>query len=235
MYKMTEKGERIRSMFDEIAPRYDFLNRLLSLGIDRSWRRFAVRQLAIPAGGEVLDIATGTGDVALEIARQNPHGVTIVGADVSREMVEIGRQKVASSPHAGRITFEISPCEALPFVDNRFNGITIAFGIRNVVDRQLGLIEMHRVLKPGGRAVILEFSTPTFPPFRALYQFYFLKVLPRIGGLFSRQSAYQYLPESVMEFPTREEFKGLMAKAGFRNLRHSDLTLGIATVYVGEK
>ncbi len=235
MYKMTEKGERIRSMFDEIAPRYDFLNRLLSLGIDRSWRRFAVRQLAIPAGGEVLDIATGTGDVALEIARQNPHDVTIVGADVSREMVEIGRQKVAASPHAGRITFEIAPCEALPFADSRFNGITIAFGIRNVVDRQLGIIEMHRVLKPGGRAVILEFSTPTFPPFRALYQFYFLKVLPRIGGLFSRQSAYQYLPDSVMEFPSREEFKGLMAKAGFKNLRHSDLTLGIATVYVGEK
>jgi demethylmenaquinone methyltransferase/2-methoxy-6-polyprenyl-1,4-benzoquinol methylase len=222
-------------MFDEIAPRYDFLNRLLSLGIDRHWRRFAVGQLAIPAGGEFLDIATGTGDVALEIARQSPRDVTIVGADVSSEMVEIGRQKVAVSPHAGRITFEISPCEALPFADNRFNGITIAFGIRNVVDRQLGLNEMYRVLKPGGRAVILEFSTPTFPPFRALYHFYFLKVLPRIGGLFSRQSAYQYLPDSVLEFPTREEFKALMATAGFRNLRHADLTFGIATVYVGDK
>lgn len=235
MYKLSEKGDRIRSMFDEIAPRYDFLNRLLSLGIDRHWRRFAVGQLAIPDRGEFLDIATGTGDVALEIARQSPRDVTIVGADVSREMVEIGRQKVAASPHAGRITFEISPCEALPFADNRFNGITIAFGIRNVVDRQLGLNEMYRVLKPGGRAVILEFSTPTFPPFRAIYQFYFLKVLPRIGGLFSRQSAYQYLPDSVMEFPTREEFKGLMATAGFKNLRHVDLTFGIATVYVGDK
>lgn len=222
-------------MFDEIAPRYDFLNRLLSLGIDRHWRRFAVGQLVIPPGGEFLDIATGTGDVALEIARQSPRDVTIVGADVSSEMVEIGRQKVAVSPHAGRITFEISPCEALPFADNRFNGITIAFGIRNVVDRQLGLNEMYRVLKPGGRAVILEFSTPTFPPFRALYHFYFLKVLPRIGGLFSRQSAYQYLPDSVLEFPTREEFKALMSTAGFRNLRHADLTFGIATVYVGDK
>lgn len=235
MYKLSEKGDRIRSMFDEIAPRYDFLNRLLSLGIDRHWRRFAVGQLAIPDSGEVLDIATGTGDVALEIARQSPRDVTIVGADVSREMVEIGRQKVAASPHAGRITFEISPCEALPFADNRFNGITIAFGIRNVVDRQLGLNEMYRVLKPGGRVVILEFSTPTFPPFRVIYQFYFLKVLPRIGGLFSRQSAYQYLPDSVMEFPPREEFKTLMAAAGFRHLRHIDLTFGIATVYVGEK
>jgi len=235
MYKMSEKGERIRSMFDEIAPRYDFLNRLLSLGIDRRWRRFAVQQLAIPTGGQVLDIATGTGDVALEVARQTPQDITIVGADVSREMVEIGRQKVAASPHAGRITFEIAPCEALPFDDNRFNGITIAFGIRNVVDRPLGLAEMHRVLKPEGRAAILEFSTPTSPLFRALYHFYFLKVLPRIGGIFSRQSAYQYLPDSVMEFPSREEFKSLMATAGFRNLRHHDLTFGIATVYVGEK
>jgi demethylmenaquinone methyltransferase / 2-methoxy-6-polyprenyl-1,4-benzoquinol methylase len=235
MYKLSEKGERIRSMFDEIAPRYDFLNRLLSLGIDRRWRRFAVGLLSIPAGGQVLDIATGTGDVALEVARQTPQDVTIVGADVSREMVEIGRQKVAASPHAGRITFEIAPCEALPFDDNRFNGITIAFGIRNVVDRPLGLAEMCRVLKSGGRAVILEFSTPTSPLFRALYHFYFLKVLPRIGGLFSRQSAYQYLPDSVMEFPSREEFKALMAMAGFRNLRHFNLTFGIATVYVGEK
>ncbi len=235
MYKLSEKGERIRSMFDDIAPRYDFLNRLLSFGIDRRWRRFAVGLLAIPAGGGVLDIATGTGDVALEIARQTLPDVSIVGADVSREMVEIGRQKVAASPHAGRITFEIAPCEALPFADNRFDGITIAFGIRNVVDRSLGLAEMHRVLKPGGRAVILEFSTPTSSLFRTLYHFYFLMVLPRIGGLFSRQSAYQYLPDSVMEFPSREEFKKLMATAGFGNLRHHDLTFGIATVFLGEK
>jgi demethylmenaquinone methyltransferase/2-methoxy-6-polyprenyl-1,4-benzoquinol methylase len=235
MYKLSEKGERIRSMFDDIAPRYDFLNRLLSLGIDRSWRRFAVRQLGIPPNGEVLDIATGTGDVALEIARQARKDVSIVGVDVSSEMVEIGKKKVEVSSYADRISFEIAPCEALPFVDNRFNGITIAFGIRNVVDRPLGLKEMHRVLKPGGRAVILEFSTPTFPLFRALYYFYFLKVLPKIGGLFSRQSAYQYLPDSVLEFPTRNEFKNLMASAGFRNLCHHDLTFGIATVYVGEK
>jgi len=235
MYKLSEKGERIRDMFDAIAPRYDFLNRVLSLGIDRRWRRFAVGQINVAPGGRVLDIATGTGDVALEIARQTPAEVSIVGADVSREMVEIGKQKAAASPHAGRITFEIAPCEALPFPGGEFDAVTIAFGIRNVVDRLQGLKEMHRVLTPGGRAIILEFSTPTSPVFRAVYLFYFLKVLPTIGGLFSRQSAYRYLPDSVLEFPSRDEFKALMAAAGFRRLRHFDLTCGIATVYVGEK
>ena len=235
MYRMTEKGERIREMFDTIAPRYDFLNRLLSLGIDRRWRRYAVGQLAIPAGGQVLDIATGTGDVALEIARQTSSDVTIVGADISGEMVEIGRQKVAASPFASRISFEIAPCEALPFADERFDGITIAFGIRNVVDRQLGLQEMQRVLKPCGRAVILEFSIPSNLLFKTIYNFYFLKVLPRLGGLFSKQSAYQYLPDSVLDFPSRDEFKSMMATAGFFNIRSTDLTFGIATVYVGDK
>ncbi len=235
MYKLSEKGERIREMFDAIAPRYDFLNRLLSLGIDRRWRRFAVSQIQAPPNGRVLDIATGTGDIALEIARQTSSDIMIVGADISREMVEIGRQKVASSPYAGRITFEIAPCEALPFPDEQFDAITIAFGIRNVVDRLQGLKEMNRVLNRGGRSIILEFSTPTSPFFRAIYLFYFLKVLPAIGGLFSKQSAYKYLPDSVLEFPSREEFKGLMERAGFRNVTYRNLTGGIATVYVGEK
>lgn len=235
MYRLSEKGERIREMFDTIAPRYDLLNRLLSLGIDRRWRTFAVSKIVYEPGGTVLDIATGTGDIALEIARQTPKGVKIVGADISREMVEIGRQKVAASPHSGRITFEIAPCEQLPFPDGAFDSTTIAFGIRNVVDRPRGLSEMCRVLKPGGRAVILEFSMPSSPAFEKLYRFYFLTVLPKIGGLFSRQSAYQYLPDSVLEFPSRDEFKAMMAAAGFSNIRHYDLTFGIATVYLGEK
>jgi len=235
MYRLSEKGERIREMFDTIAPRYDLLNRLLSLGIDRQWRTFAVAQIKSSHCGKVLDIATGTGDVALEIARQTTTDVTIVGADISREMVEIGKQKVAASTHSGRITFEIAPCEELPFGEEEFDSTTIAFGIRNVVDRQKGLSEMYRVLKPGGRAVILEFSMPSSPLFERLYRFYFLTVLPKIGGIFSKQSAYQYLPDSVLEFPSRDEFKAMMATAGFRNIRHFDLTFGISTVYVGEK
>jgi demethylmenaquinone methyltransferase / 2-methoxy-6-polyprenyl-1,4-benzoquinol methylase len=235
MYRLSEKGERIQQMFDSIAPRYDFLNRLLSLGIDRRWRRFAVRQIKYQDNGQVLDVATGTGDVALEIAARTPATVRIVGVDFSKEMVELGKEKVRNSPYSQRITMEVAPCEAIPFAEQSFDSVTIAFGIRNVVDRLQGLKEMQRVLKPGGRVVILEFSTPRSRIFKSIYYFYFLKVLPVIGGLFSKFSAYRYLPDSVLEFPSREEFTGLMAAAGFSEPRHFDLTGGIATVYVGEK
>lgn len=235
MYKLSEKGERIQEMFGAIAPRYDFLNRMLSLGIDRRWRRFAVKQIAYAENGHILDVATGTGDVALEVAAQTPPSIRITGIDFCVEMVELGIEKVKASPFAKRIAMEVAPCEAIPFPDESFDSVTIAFGIRNVVDRQLGLKEMHRVLKKGGRVVILEFSTPRSKLFKTLYYFYFLKVLPVIGGLFSKFSAYKYLPDSVLEFPSQEEFKGLMAVAGFQNLRYHDLTGGIATVYVGEK
>lgn len=235
MYKLSEKGERIRSMFDSIAPRYDFLNRLLSFGIDRSWRRFAVGQIRGLTAGRVLDVATGTGDVALEVAARTPASVSIVGVDFSAEMVARGREKIRNSPYSGRITMEVAPCEAIPFPEESFDAVTIAFGIRNVVDRAQGLKEMRRVLKPGGRVVILEFSTPRSKLFKSLYYFYFLRVLPVIGGFFSRFSAYKYLPDSVLEFPSQEEFIALMTGAGFRNLAHHDLTGGIATVYIGEK
>ncbi|BDV42245.1 ubiquinone/menaquinone biosynthesis C-methyltransferase UbiE [Geotalea uraniireducens] len=235
MYKLTAKGERIREMFSDIAPRYDFLNRLLSFGIDRRWRRIAVNCVKWSAGGRVLDVATGTGDVALEIARQTPASVKIVGLDFSEGMVTLGRQKVAQSPYAERISLDIAPCEAIPFPDGTFDSVTIAFGIRNVVDRQQGLREMQRILRPGGRAVILEFSNPRSRLFKAIYSFYFLRVLPVIGGLFSQFSAYKYLPDSVLEFPSQEQFKELMTAAGFSNTTHRDLTFGIATIYIGEK
>jgi len=235
MFRLSEKGERIQEMFDSIAPRYDFLNRVLSLGIDRQWRRFAVRQIKFTDSGRILDVATGTGDVALEIARRTPASVSIVGVDFSKEMVALGKEKIRNSPFAHRITMQVAPCEAIPFPEESFDSVTIAFGIRNVVDRLQGLKEMWRVLKPEGRLVILEFSTPRSKLFKALYCFYFLRVLPVIGGLFSKFSAYKYLPDSVLEFPSREEFKALMARAGFRSPTHHDLTGGIATVYVGEK
>lgn len=235
MYRLSNKGERIREMFDTIAPRYDFLNRLLSLGIDQHWRRFAVKQIRCSTDGKVLDVATGTGDVALTIAAATPATVTICGIDFSPQMVALGIEKIKSSPHAGRISLQVAPCEAIPFDNDTFDSTTIAFGIRNVVDRLVGLKEMHRVLKPEGRVVILEFSNPRSKVFKALYNFYFLKVLPVVGGMFSTFSAYKYLPDSVLEFPPQEEFKRTMAEAGFRNIVHHDLTLGIATVYVGEK
>ena len=235
MTELTGKGRGIRDMFDRIAPRYDLLNRVLSLGIDRRWRRFSVRQLVVPKNGRVLDIATGTGDVALEIGRQTDASVKIVGSDFTQGMLVLGRAKIEASPYRDRIVLVNAPCETMPHPDGIFDGITIAFGIRNVVDRQQGLCEMARVLKPGGRAVILEFASPRNRFFRAAYYFYFLRVLPWLGGLISQRSAYQYLPDSVLEFPDRETFKGMMELAGFEDVRVHDLTGGIAAVHVGRR
>jgi demethylmenaquinone methyltransferase/2-methoxy-6-polyprenyl-1,4-benzoquinol methylase len=235
MFRLSDKGEKIQQMFGAIAPRYDFLNRLLSFGIDRRWRTTAVRLLKYRDDSRILDVATGTGDVALEIARNTPATVKITGADFCKEMVDLGAVKVAASPYAERIDLKVAPCEDLPFANNTFDSITIAFGIRNVVDRKLGLAEMWRVLRPGGRMIILEFSTPRSQLFRQLYYFYFRQLLPIVGGLFSRYNAYKYLPDSVLEFPSQEEFCRMMGEAGFRNIHLQELTFGIATIYVGEK
>jgi len=235
MYRLTNKGENIREMFNSIAPRYDLLNRLLSLGIDRKWRRIAVQQIRCADGGKVLDVATGTADVALEIAAATPASVTVAGIDFSPQMVELGREKVKQSQFSDRISLHVAPCESIPFEENSFDSATIAFGIRNVVDRTCGLQEILRVLKPNGRVVILEFSNPQSKTFKALYNFYFLKILPVVGGLISNFSAYKYLPDSVLEFPSQERFKEIMVSAGFRSVAHKDLTFGIATVYTGEK
>lgn len=235
MFQLSDKGRGVRQMFDDIAGRYDLLNRLLSFGIDKRWRRFAVSQLSIPKHGRVLDIATGTCDVALEIAEQTDVSVRIIGEDFTQGMLVQGQVKLQSSPHGERISLVNAPCEAIPHPDETFDGITIAFGIRNVVDRQAGLREMFRVLKPGGRVVILEFSQPRSQLFRKIYYFYFQKVLPAIGGLISKRSAYQYLPDSVLEFPCQQEFSAMMKDAGFARLQYVDLTFGIATVYVGDK
>lgn len=236
MFKLSDKGRGVRQMFDDIAHRYDLLNRLLSFGIDRRWRRFAVSQLSIPKNGRVLDIATGTCDVALEVSEQTDSSVKIVGEDFTQGMLVQGQKKLDDSVFGNRIMLVNAPCEEIPHPDDTFDGITIAFGIRNVVDRAAGLREMFRVLKPGGRAVILEFSNPKSRLFRQIYYFYFQKILPTIGGLISKKrSAYQYLPDSVIEFPSQEDFSAMMGEAGFQRLQHTDVTLGIATVYVGDK
>ncbi len=235
MFQLSDKGRGVRQMFDDIAHRYDLLNRLLSFGIDRRWRRFAVSQLSVPAAGRVLDIATGTCDVALEVAANTDPSVKIVGEDFTQGMLVQGQQKLNSSMYGERIMLVNAPCEEIPHPDATFDAITIAFGIRNVVDRPAGLREMYRVLKPGGRVVILEFSNPRSELFRRLYYFYFQKILPTIGGFLSKRSAYQYLPDSVLEFPSQDEFSRMMGDAGFSQLQHCDLTFGISTVYVGDK
>ncbi len=235
MQNLTQSGARIREMFASIAPRYDFLNRLLSLGIDKRWRRAAVERIACRDGGTVLDIATGTGDMVLETAARTNGSVRIVGTDFCNEMVDVAQSKISASVYGSRISLAIASCEALPFHDASFDAATIAFGIRNIVDREMGLREICRILKPGGRLVVLEFSTPRAAWFRPIYHFYLRRLLPSVGGLFSNVGAYSYLPESVRVFPDREAFEKLMAAAGFAHTCHTDLSLGIVTVFQGEK
>ena len=195
MAKLTDKGRGIRDMFQNIAPQYDLLNRVLSFGIDRYWRKFAVRQLQIPENGRVLDIATGTGDVALTIAAKTPDSVNIVGEDFTQGMLLLGREKIAASSFADRIQLVNAPCESIPHPSNLFDGITIAFGIRNVVDRAAGLREMCRVLKAGGRAVILEFSTP-----KANCSGVFIIFIS--GGFFRRSAGSSPSEALISTFPT---------------------------------
>lgn len=235
MTENTAKGEQVREMFMKIAPRYDFLNTLLSLGIDKRWRQSAAKKIRSRRGGLVLDIATGTGDMALEAAKATDRSVKIIGVDFCSAMVEIGRDKLTTSDLADRITLGVASCEALPFYSNTFDSATIAFGIRNVADRSLGLQEILRVLLPGGRVIILEFSNPKSRLFKSVYHFYFRHLLPAIGGMFSDSGAYHYLPDSVLEFPSQKVFKKMMSEAGFTNVEHIDFTCGIVTCYVGEK
>jgi demethylmenaquinone methyltransferase/2-methoxy-6-polyprenyl-1,4-benzoquinol methylase len=232
---MDDRNREIGAMFSSIAPKYDFLNRLLSFGRDRHWRRQAVLQVRPERGGRHLDVATGTADVALEILRRKGPGTFVAGADISVEMMKIGRRKTMVPGKGGKAAFVRAPAEALPFRDGVFDSASIAFGIRNVVDRGRGLSEMCRVVRPGGRVVVLEFSRPEGSIFGALYRFYFSRVLPRIGGLVSKRSAYAYLPESVQSFPSPPAFAEMLQTAGCASVDYRPLTFGIVTLYVGSR
>jgi len=235
LYRLDERNRAIGEMFSGIAPRYDFLNRLLSLGVDRRWRRKAVAEMLPSVGGRHLDLATGTADMALEVLLQKGNGATVAGADISLEMMRIGREKCRKAGAGERVAFVRAPGEALPFRDGVFDSACVAFGIRNVVDRERGLRELVRVVRPGGRVVVLEFSTPRGAVFSALYRFYFTRVLPRIGGLFSHRSAYTYLPDSVLSFPEPKAFEWMMRAAGCSAVSSRPLTFGIVTLYVGTR
>jgi len=230
-----DPGTLVERMFSAIAPRYDFLNRLLSAGRDRYWRREAIRATALPPRGRLLDICTGTADVALEAARQFPEA-HIVGVDFSRPMISLGLAKVERANLASRISLQVAPAEALPFPDGSFDAATVAFGLRNVPDRLRSLREIHRVLRPTGHAVILEFTTPPSPLFRRVYLWYFHRVLPWVGRLVSgHPSAYSYLPASVSDFPSPEGLTGWMREAGFREVSYHLLTGGIVAIHAGTK
>lgn len=223
-------GQDTRHLFDRIAPRYDLLNRLLSFGIDRRWRRAAVQALQLPAGGRVLDAATGTGDVALTVAATHPR-IQVIGVDLSANMLRAALPKLG--PARGRISLVQGSCECLPLAAELCDGAVIAFGIRNVTDRAAALTEFYRVVKPGGRLVVLEFSQPIRPLLAGLYRWYSRHVLPRVGSLLSDGAAYRYLPDSVDVFPERHAFLCMMQAAGFQQVCHRDLTGGIVTLYCG--
>ena len=226
------QARAIRDMFSAIAPRYDFLNRLLSLGIDQGWRRTLARMAIVREPAAILDVACGTGDISLVLRRKAP-GARIVGLDFSPAMLDLAQVKIERAQ--ADIELVAASAEEIPFPDADFDLLTIAFGIRNVVDKKKALTEFYRVLKPQGRLAVLEFSQPQVAWLRALYNFYFFKILPLIGGLFARRSAYSYLPESVAKFPSQDEFKAWLKESGFQRCRYHSLTFGIATLYLAEK
>ncbi len=221
--------EHVRSMVDAIAPRYDILNRVLSARVDVAWRRKAVQALGVLPGGSVLDLATGTGDLLLEELRAG--AVKSVGADLSFGMLRLVRPKFASNGYADSRVSQ-GDAERLPFADARFDGASIAFGIRNVLDRAQGLREMRRVVKRGGRVVVLEFHETTGVVGK-LFRLYFNHILPQIGALVSSREAYSYLPRSVANFETPEGFGDLMRGVGLRDVTSRPLTFGIAWLHVG--
>lgn len=227
------KGERIEAMFDAIAPRYDLLNRVLSLGIDQHWRTKAIRLLESEHPQRILDVATGTADLAIKAERQL-HPREVVGVDLSEEMLRYGRVKVDRLGLNPRITLVKGDAERLPFDDASFDAVLVAFGVRNFEDLDAGLRDIRRVLRPGGSLVVLEFSRPRATPIKELYSFYSRNVLPRIGSLVSSDSgAYQYLPDSVAAFPDGPDFLARMQGAGYERLVWKPLTFGIASIYKG--
>ena len=228
------KKEKVQEMFNGIAPKYDLLNHLLSLGIDKAWRRKAMRELERGAKDRVLDVACGTGDFSIEALR---HGVRqVVGVDISENMLAVAREKARDKGLEEQLEFLNGDSEQLTFPDENFDAVTVAFGVRNFEHLERGLREMCRVLRPGGRVVILEFSTPDRFPMKQLYRFYFKHILPRVGGLVSGdRGAYEYLPASVFAFPQGDRFLDIMRACGFRDVRRRPLTFGIATLYTGEK
>ena len=225
----------IAAMFDRISPKYDALNHLLSFNIDKVWRQKTAKAVAKSQPKTILDLATGTADLAIALAKQNPQA-HIIGMDISEKMLEIGKEKVAKKGLANQIELSLGNAASMPFEDDSFDAVTVAFGVRNFENMEKGLSEISRVLKPSGQAVILEFSMPKRFPVKQLYSFYFKRILPKIGQNFSKDpTAYIYLPQSVQRFPKPEAFLHLLSKKGLRNGTKKPLTFGIATLYQAEK
>jgi demethylmenaquinone methyltransferase/2-methoxy-6-polyprenyl-1,4-benzoquinol methylase len=240
--KIDKSEQRIRQMFGEISPRYDFLNHFLSGGTDWYWRSRTVRAAAPQGDAPILDVCTGTGDLALAYWKTGRSRIPVIGTDFTCEMLLIADKKAAkpqatAAANGVPLVFLQADTQRLPFADNQFQIVSVAFGLRNVTDTAQGLTEMIRVCRPGGRVVVLEFSLPGNRVLRGLYTWYFRNVLPKIGQLLARnsQEAYAYLPASVGEFPYGEKLAALMKECGLRTVTYTPLTFGIATLYIGVK
>lgn len=230
-----QKGTQVRRMFDSIAETYDQLNHTLSFGFDKGWRRKGIDFLRPFSPQSVLDIATGTGDLAISM-RRTLKADRIIGADISEGMMEVGRRKVAAAGYSEHISFEQQDCTALTYRDNTFDAVTAAFGVRNFEDIEQGLAEMYRVLKPGGHLMILELSSPEHFPMKQLYQIYSKTVIPYIGRFFSREkAAYSYLPASIKVVPQGKVMTAMLTRQGFTDARVRTFTFGICSLYTGSK
>jgi demethylmenaquinone methyltransferase/2-methoxy-6-polyprenyl-1,4-benzoquinol methylase len=228
------KKQEVAEMFNNISEKYDFLNHFLSVGIDKLWRKKAVAQLKDIQPQRLLDLATGTGDFALALLKLNPK--EIVGMDISEGMLEVGRKKMKDKGVDNIISMQLGDSENLPFEDGYFDGLTVGFGVRNYENLEKGLSEMLRVLRVGGKAVILEFSKPKKFPVKQYYAFHSKYIIPFFGKLVSKDtSAYTYLPDSIQAFPEGKDFEAILAKVGYKNIRSILVSGGIATIYVGEK
>lgn len=233
----TEEGSKkvqVADMFNNIAPKYDFLNRFLSAGIDKKWRRRAIKELCKENPKTILDVATGTADFALAALQANPD--KIIGIDISDKMLQIGKEKIAHKSLNEKIQLMLGDSEHLPFENNTFDAVTVAFGVRNFENLTQGLTEILRVLKPNGTLLVLEFSNPRKFPIEQLYRFYSKYILPTIGWIISRdRAAYTYLPESIKAFPDGEKFLHICSSVGYNETKWIPLTMGICSIYIAKK
>jgi len=232
----TDKAGRVRAVFASVAGKYDVMNDLMSLGVHRLWKRFALSLTGLKAGQRALDVAGGTGDLALGLARQVGRGGRVVLSDINRNMLEVGRDRLLDRGVAGNVDFVIADAERLPFAEDSFDCVTIGFGLRNVTDKAAALSSMRRVLKPGGQLLILEFSTPVAPGLKPLYDAYSFNVLPMLGRLVAQDAAsYRYLAESIRMHPNQETLLEMLQAAGFAQARYHNLSGGIVALHRGYK
>jgi demethylmenaquinone methyltransferase/2-methoxy-6-polyprenyl-1,4-benzoquinol methylase len=231
---VTEKKDRVNRVFDSVAPHYDLMNDVMSAGLHRLWKRFAIARTGLRPGQSALDVAAGSADLSAGLARRVGREGSVVVTDVNAAMLASGRDRMLNAGFAGNIIYALADAEALPFAERSFHCVTIGFGLRNVTDRDAALASMYRVLRPGGRLVVLEFSTPHLGPLSAVYDIYSFRVLPRMGQwLAGDAGSYRYLAESIRRHPDQQTLLGMMASAGFERCGYNNLSGGIVAVHVG--